>query len=84
MSRHASRVRSQLGDLQKLAGATEASERRILANAEKRLTDVNAQIERQRPGVEGASDAAQDRYLALVQERGQLQMIIAKAREALA
>ena len=83
MKRHISNTRAQLGELHGLATETEAAERRILAQAESRLEQVNAMIERQRPGIDAATKAGQDRYTALVQERGQLQTIIAKARDVL-
>ena len=83
MKRHIAKTREQLGELASLASKTEADERRILERAQARLDQVNAMIERQRPGVEAAPDAAQDRYLSLVEERGQIQMVIAKARQAL-
>lgn len=75
--------RKQLGTLAGLAAKTEAAERKILASAEKRLAVVQAQIDRARPGVEAAPDAAQDRYLELVRERGQLHQVIARARQTL-
>ncbi len=83
MKRHISNTRAQLGDLHGLASETEAAERRILAQAESRLEQVNAMLDRQRPGVEAAPAAGQDRYQALIQERGQLQTIISKSRDAL-
>lgn len=83
MKKHIERTRRGLGELQDLAGKTEAAERRILQQAQRRHTEVMAAIERARPGVEGAPDAAQDRYTDLVKERGQLETVIAKARAAL-
>lgn len=83
MKRHIANTRQQLGDLHNLAKTTEASERSILARAEKRLNEVTAMLERQRPGIEAAPEAAQDRYTELVNERGQLQVVIARARQAL-
>ncbi len=83
MKRHMERTRSQLGELHGLAAKTEAAERNILTAAEKRHAEVVAAIERARPGVEGADDAAQSRYTDLVAERGQLEVVIAKARKAL-
>jgi hypothetical protein len=83
MKRHIENTRASLTDLHSLSATTEAAERRILGQARARLDDVNAMLERQRPGVEGAPDAAQDRYLSLVQERGQLHIVIAKAKAAL-
>jgi len=83
MKGHIANTRRHLGELDGLASKTETSERRILGQAERRLEAVSAMIERQRPGVEGAKDAAQDRYLELVQERAQLQTVIAKSKRAL-
>lgn len=84
MKRHIEKARAGLGDLHDLAAKTERTERNILAAAEKRHAEVCAAIERARPGADGASDAAQQRYTDLVSERGQLDVVIAKARKALA
>lgn len=83
MKRHISDTRAHLGELDGLAKKTEASERGILQRATARLEQVEAMIERQRPGVEAAPDSAQDRYVTLVEERGRLQIVIAKSKEAL-
>lgn len=83
MKHHINKARTQLGELAGLAHKTEAAERRILAAASQRLEAVQAEIERARPGVEAGPDSAQDRYLELVAERGQLEQVIARAREAL-
>lgn len=84
MKRHMDRTRAQLGDLAGLAGKTERTERAILKQAEKRLAEVQAAIERARPGIEAAPDPAQQRYQDLIAERGQLHLVIAQARKALA
>jgi len=84
MKRHISNTHDQLGDLAGLADRTERTERRILEQAEKRLDEVQAALERARPGIEAAPDAAQQRYQDLVAERGQLHMVIAQARKVLA
>lgn len=84
MKAHIERTRTHLGELAGLSAKTEAAERRILEGAEKRLAEVQSAIERARPGLEGAPDAAQQRYLDLVAERGQLNTVIARARKALA
>lgn len=76
-------TRGRLGKLAGLASKTEADEKAILEKAEARLQEVNAGLDRHRPGVEAAPDASQDRYLDLVQERGQLHIIIAKAKATL-
>ena len=83
MKRHISNTRDRLGDLAGLADRTERTERRILEQAEKRLDEVQAALERARPGIESAPDAAQQRYQDLVAERGQLNMVIAQARQVL-
>ena len=83
MKRFLTNTRAHLGELHKLAGETEDSERRILKRAQSRLDAVNAMIERQRVGIEGAPESAQSRYLALIEERGQLGIVIAKARKIL-
>lgn len=83
MKRHIEKTRGQLGDLHELAAKTERTERNILAAAEKRHAEVCQAIERTRPGVEAAPESAQQRYTDLVTERGQLDVVIAKARQAL-
>lgn len=77
------KIHTHLGELAGLSAKTEAAERRILSSAEARLEEVQAQIDRARAGVEAAPDAAQDRYLELVRERGELHQVIAKAQQAL-
>lgn len=77
------KVRNHLGDLGALAGKTELAEKQILAQAQKRLTEVETAIQRARPGVEAAPETAQDRYLDLLKERGQLNIVISKAQHAL-
>ena len=84
MKRHIDRTRDQLGELAGLAEKTQRTEQRILDQAEKRLADVQAAIERARPGIEAAPDAAQQRYQNLIEERGQLHMVIAQAKQVLA
>lgn len=83
MKKHIENTRAHLGELQGLAAQTEATERRILSSAEKRLDQVNAEIGRAEPGIDGAPDNSQNRYLDLVQERGRLHIVITKARKAL-
>lgn len=83
MSAHIEKARDQIGELAGLANKTEASEKRILEAAEKRLVEVQAAIEEARPGVEAAADDKQDQYLELINERGQLNTVIAKSKAAL-
>ncbi len=84
MKRHIEKARTHLGELHDLATKTEHTERNILAAAEKRHAEVCKAIERARPGVEAAPESAQQRYTDMVAERGQLDVVIAKARKALA
>lgn len=84
MKRHMDKARAHLGELHGLADKTERTERNILAAAEKRHAEVCQAIERARPGVEAAPESAQQRYTDLVAERGQLDVVIARARKALA
>lgn len=84
MKAHIDKAHVQLGELGGLAAKTEAAERNILAAAEQRLQQVDAELDKLRPGVEAADDAGQQRYLDLVAERGQLHTVVAKARQALA
>jgi vacuolar-type H+-ATPase subunit H len=84
VKRHIANTQEKLGDLAGLADKTERTERRILEQAEKRLTEVQTAIDRARTGIEAAPDDAQQRYQQLIVERGQLQMVIAQAKKALA
>ena len=84
MKRHLANTRDNLGELATLAARTNAAERNILAAAEKRLQEVNGSIERLRAGIDGAPDRSRQRYLDLVQEQGQLQIIIARAQGQIA
>lgn len=84
MKRQMERAREHIGELAGLAEKTERTERRILEQAEKRLAEVQAAIERARPGIDAASDTEQDRYQKLVAERGRLNTVIAQAKAALA
>lgn len=83
MKAHIAKVHAQLGDLAGLSAKTEAAERNILAAAEKRLATVQTAIDRAAAGIEAAPDDAQQRYLDLIAERGQLHTVIAKAKQAL-
>jgi hypothetical protein len=69
-----------LGELAAMAHQTAAAERRILEVAVKRLADVQADIDRTRPG---AITTDGDAYMDLIRERGQLNQVIAKARAVL-
>lgn len=83
MKHHIDKARESLGDLAGLSAKTEAAEKRILEAAQQRLEAVQTEIKRSRKGVEFGPDKAQERYLALIKERGQLQSVIARSEEAL-
>lgn len=83
MKRHIENTRSKLGELSALSDKTEQTERNILAQAEKRLPEVQAAIDKMQAGIDGADDAEQDKYQELIAERGQLQIVIAKAKKIL-
>lgn len=82
MKHHIEKARGALGELHGLATKTEAAEQRILAAANERLASVQKEIDAA-GNVEAADEAAQDAYLELIRERGQLHVVIAKARKAL-
>lgn len=84
MKKHIINTRDKLGDLAGLADRTQRTEQRILEQAEKRLAEIQAKIDRSEKGVEGASEDGQSAYLELISERGQLQQVIARARTNLA
>jgi len=78
-------TRRQLGELGAMAHQTEQAERDILARAEKRLVEVEAELsdgEARRRGLAG-DEAAQHKYLHLIEERGRLHQVIASARHVL-
>ena len=82
MKAHIDKTRASLGELAGLAAKTDAAERRILENAERRLADVQRELD----GIKGAEFGTadqQEHYSDLIKERGQLQLVIAKAREVL-
>lgn len=83
MKAHIENTRSQLGELASLQAKTEQAERNILAAAEQRLAEVQQLIDRAQPGIEGAQESEQERYQQLIAERGQLNIVIAKAKQEL-
>lgn len=80
MESHLNDTRATLGELATMAHQTEDAERRILARATERLEQV--QTELQATGGEALTGGG-DKYMALIQERGQLQQVIAQARQVL-
>lgn len=65
-----------------MAQRAEAAGRSILARAEKKDAEMLALLDRTRPGIEAALDAAQQRYTDMENECGQLKVVMARAREA--
>lgn len=71
------RVRSQLGELAAMSDVTDATERRILASAQKRLEALHTEL----PGLRaGARTGAAREYEQAVEECGRLEQVIAQAK----
>lgn len=81
--KHIDGAKRRLAHLAGLAATTADTERRILAAAEHRLAAVDADLGALRPRTVIDPDAA-DRYRALTLERGQIEIVIGRAREHLA
>ena len=81
-SDHLEAARARLTHLGGLSAHTAAVEGKILESAEARLSVVEQDIATLRPRVNLDGDAA-EKYQALVLERGQLKIVIARAGEAL-
>ena len=77
---HIAAAQRRLVHLGGLAERTAAAERAILAQAEKRRGEVVAQLDQLR-GRALADQRAGDEYSRLMEERGQLDIIIGQARE---
>lgn len=82
MKAHIENTRAGLGELAGLGAKTEAAERRILENAEIRLIEVQRKLAKIK-GAEFGPPEQQDAYNELIKERGQLNVVIAKAKEIL-
>lgn len=76
------KVSSNLGELAAMAAQTEAMERKILDMATARLAVVEKEIEQARGSAFTNGDAAQ-KYQELINERGTLHQVIAKAKAVL-
>ncbi|WP_431860155.1 hypothetical protein [Azospirillum sp.] len=79
---HIEAAKRRLVHLAGLAEKTAETERRILAAAEERLAAVCADLDKLRPRALTDQDAG-EQYQALTLERGQLETVIARAREVL-
>jgi|GEM_PF-2256876 len=84
MKQHIDNTRRQLGELATMSAQTEAMERKILARAEEKLTEVEDGIKKAKPLalVPGAAEA--EKYQELIMERGRLHQVIAQAKAVLA
>jgi hypothetical protein len=80
MQAHINTTHKQLGELAAMSRQTEDAERRILARATERLGEVQAELSAAGPK---ALTGGGDKYMELVKERGQLQQVIAQARQVL-
>lgn len=76
-------LRRRLAEIGGLSRQTDEAERRILAAAQARNLDVKAEIEALAPRIE-LDEAAAQRYLDLIEERGRLATIMAAARSHVA
>lgn len=74
--------KERLAHLGGLAARTIEAERNILKSAVVRLAVVQKKIE-ESVGVDGGGDKKESDYLSLIHERGQLNIVIDKARAAL-
>lgn len=83
MQVHIDNTQRQLGELGAMAQQTEAMERRILSIAEGRLDEIEGQIPGARMSAMTGDDAAKDKYTGMIEERGRLNQVIARARNAL-
>lgn len=80
--RHIDAAKRRLAHLGGLSARTEATERRILDAAQARIEAVEADLNALK-GRALVDDEAADRYRALTFEHGQLDMVIARARQEL-
>ncbi len=77
------KTRSKLADLAALDSQTEEMERKILAGAEQRLSEVDSQLKDLTPSQMMVDEEAAEKYQELVEERGVLYQVILKSRAVL-
>jgi hypothetical protein len=75
-------IRSRIADLSALAAKTQATERRILERAERRLEQIAGRLEEIKPRVL-LDESLSDEYQRLILERGKLGLVVAQARRVL-
>lgn len=80
MQAHVDDTHRKLGELAAMSRQTEAAERQIMTRATERLEQV--QVELKVAGAEAMTGGG-DKYMELIAERGQLQQVIAQARQHL-
>lgn len=78
-----SEVKSRLADLAVLQSRTDADEQKILDAAIGRHDELQKQLPAASLAARSDPDAAAGKYQAMVQEIGQLSIVIGKARAAL-
>jgi chorismate mutase len=77
------KVRGNLGELAAMAHQTDEMERKILKLATARLEVVEGQLEPARAAALAGDDKQVEKYQDLINERGTLHQVIAKAKENL-
>lgn len=83
MQPNSDKVRSNLGELAAMAAQTEEMERKILKMATDRLEVVEAQLEPAREAALAGDEREVTKYQDLINERGTLHQVIAKAKAVL-
>lgn len=76
------KIHAALGDLAALSAKTEAAERRIMTQAERRLGVIAGQLDEIRPRAL-LDETLADEYQRLILERGKLNLVVAQARRVL-
>jgi len=76
------KIHAALGDLAALSAKTEAAERRIMTQAERRLGVIAGRLDEIRPRAL-LDEALADEYQRLILERGKLNLVVAQARRVL-
>lgn len=82
MNEHLQNARRQLSDLASLAAQTDRMERSILSSATERLAAVESEIKSIHATAISDRESSK-RYLELIEERGILHQVIARANEEL-
>lgn len=84
IDQHIDNTRRQLGELGSMAQQTEQMERHIMSIATERLTEIEGKMEAARVAAMSGDDEEKDYYTDMVEERGRLQQVIARAKQNLA